>query len=75
MSDVTITPPTATRAHDHRERQIAEVLVRYGLSYLAKVVGLERLVNVADGMSGPMTWTPCCRSPQPGFSQVLRRRH
>src|SRR6476620_7809778 len=52
MSDVTITPPTATRAHDHRERQIAEVLVRYGLSYLAKVVGLERLVTVADGMVG-----------------------
>ena len=35
-----------------RERQIAEVLVRYGLSYLANVVGLERVVSVADGLVG-----------------------
>jgi ubiquinone biosynthesis protein len=41
-----------TRARDHRERQIAEVLVRYGLSYLANVIGLERLVTVADGLVG-----------------------
>ena len=39
----------ATGARDHRERQIAAVLVRYGLSYLASVVGLERLVKVAPG--------------------------
>jgi ubiquinone biosynthesis protein len=37
------------RARHHRERQIAEVLVRYGLSYLANVVGLERLVGVSAG--------------------------
>jgi ubiquinone biosynthesis protein len=35
---------SARRARDHRERQIADVLVRYGLSYLASAVGLERLV-------------------------------
>ena len=29
---------------DHRQRQIAEVLARYGLDYLANVVGLERLI-------------------------------
>jgi ubiquinone biosynthesis protein len=38
------TSASARRARDHRERQIAEVLVRYGLSYLVSVVGLERLV-------------------------------
>jgi ubiquinone biosynthesis protein len=45
-------PPASARvtgARDHRERQIAAVLVRYGLSYLANVVGLERLVKVAPG--------------------------
>ena len=41
-----------SRARDHRERQIAEVLVRYGLSYLANVVGLERLVGAVDGLVG-----------------------
>ena len=41
-----------TRARDHRERQIAEVLVRYGLSYLGNVVGLERLATVAHGLVG-----------------------
>jgi ubiquinone biosynthesis protein len=46
------TPLTVTPARDHRERQIAEVLVRYGLSYVAKVVGLERLVSLADGVVG-----------------------
>jgi hypothetical protein len=44
--------PGATKARDHREPQIAGVLVRYGLSYLANVVGLERLVTVADGLVG-----------------------
>ena len=37
---------TLTKGREHRERQIAEVLVRYGLSYLASEVGLERLVAV-----------------------------
>jgi ubiquinone biosynthesis protein len=41
-----------TRARDHRERQIAEVLVRSGLSYLGNVVGLERLVTAAHGFVG-----------------------
>jgi ubiquinone biosynthesis protein len=41
-----------TRARDHRERQIAEVLFRYGLSYLGNVVGVERLVTVAHGLVG-----------------------
>ena len=40
------------RARDHRERQIAEVLVRYGLSYLGTVVGLDRLISVAHGVAG-----------------------
>ena len=37
----------ATRARDHRERQIAEVLIRYGLSYLGNIVGLEHLMTAA----------------------------
>lgn len=32
------------KPRDHRQRQIAEVLARYGLDYLANVVGLERLI-------------------------------
>jgi ubiquinone biosynthesis protein len=32
------------RPRDHRQRQIAEVLARYGLDYLANVVGLERVL-------------------------------
>ena len=32
------------RPRDHRQRQIAEVLTRYGLDYLANVIGLERLI-------------------------------
>jgi ubiquinone biosynthesis protein len=40
------------RARDHREREIAEVLVRYGLSYLANVVGLQRLATVSHGLVG-----------------------
>ena len=46
------TPTGLRRARAHRERQIAEVLARYGLSYVANVVGLERLVVVADGLVG-----------------------
>jgi ubiquinone biosynthesis protein len=41
-----------TRARDHRERQIAEVLVCYGLSYLGNIVGLERLLTVAQSLVG-----------------------
>jgi ubiquinone biosynthesis protein len=48
--------PTATAegtgSRDHRERQIAEVLVRYGLSYLGNVMGLERLIASAEGLIG-----------------------
>ena len=40
-------PAGVRRARDQRERQIAEVLVRFGLSYLGTVVGLERLTSVA----------------------------
>jgi ubiquinone biosynthesis protein len=32
------------RPRDHRQREIAEVLARYGLDYLASVVGLEGLI-------------------------------
>ena len=39
------------RTRDHREREIAEVLTRYGLSYLANVVGLERVMTVAHGLT------------------------
>ena len=46
------TPTGARTGLASRERQIAEVLVRYGLSYLANVVGLERVVSVADGLVG-----------------------
>ena len=45
MSDV-------ATAHDHREREIAGVLARYGLSYLANVVGSGRLVGAANGLAG-----------------------
>ena len=45
-------PDVVTTGRDHRERQVAEVLVRYGLTYVAKVVGLERLVSLADGVVG-----------------------
>ena len=41
-----------TRTRDQRERQIAEVLVRYGLSYLANVVGLERLLAAPQRLIG-----------------------
>src|SRR6202042_497006 len=54
-------PPASARvtgARDHRERQIAAVLVRYGLSYLANVVGLERLVKVAPGRAAADAHTP-----------------
>jgi ubiquinone biosynthesis protein len=46
------TSAEVTRGRDHRERQIAEVLVRCGLSYLADVVGLERLVSRAHRLAG-----------------------
>lgn len=42
----------ATRARDHRERQIAEVLIRYGLSYLVNMVGLEHLMTAAHRRVG-----------------------
>jgi ubiquinone biosynthesis protein len=43
--------PGAASSRHHRERQIAEVLVRYELSHLANVLGVERLVRKADGPS------------------------
>jgi ubiquinone biosynthesis protein len=52
-----------TRARDHRERQIAQVLVRYGLSYLANVVGLERLVTAAHGAVG-RAWADARTPPE-----------
>jgi ubiquinone biosynthesis protein len=45
-------PRSTTRARDHRERQIAEVLARYGLSYLGNIVGLEHLMTAAHGLVG-----------------------
>lgn len=53
MSDVagTVTSAGAARGRDHRERQIAEVLVRYGLSYLGNIVGLEHLMTAAHGLA------------------------
>jgi hypothetical protein len=33
------------RPGDHRQRQIAEVLARYGLHYLANVVGLTPVAS------------------------------
>jgi ubiquinone biosynthesis protein len=44
--------PGAASSRHRRERQIAEVLVRYELSHLAHVLGLERLVDAADGLIG-----------------------
>jgi ubiquinone biosynthesis protein len=41
-----------TRARNHRERQIAEVLGRYKLSQLVDALGLERLVNAVGGVTG-----------------------
>jgi ubiquinone biosynthesis protein len=56
VSDVTISlqgaSNGATRARDHRERRIAEVLVRYGLSYLGNIVGLGHLMTAAQGVVG-----------------------
>ena len=54
-------PAGATRARDHREREIAEVRGQYGLSYLAHVVGIDRLAGFDDGVAehGPAaTHTP-----------------
>jgi ubiquinone biosynthesis protein len=44
--------PGAARARRHRERQIAEVLLRYELSHLANVLGVERMVRAMDGLIG-----------------------
>ena len=38
---------TRDKARDHRERQIAEVLIRYGLSYLGNIVGLGYSMTAA----------------------------
>jgi ubiquinone biosynthesis protein len=40
------------RRRDHRQREIAEVLVRHGFSYLASVLGLDRLVAVERRVMG-----------------------
>ena len=47
-------------ARDHRERQIAEVLIRYGLSYLGNIVGLGHLMTAAHRRVGvaPEARTP-----------------
>jgi hypothetical protein len=59
-------------ARDHRQRQIAEVLARYGLIYLGNVVGLERMVTAAlrrvapasaDGRSGRPIPPRCMTEP------------
>ena len=46
------TSVSVSTARDHRERQIAEVLVRYGLSYLGNIVGLEHLMTAAHRLVG-----------------------
>jgi hypothetical protein len=60
-----------TRTRDHRERQIAEVLVRYGLSYLANVVGLKRLVGAANGVVGRAPADACARARNPGTQRPV----
>jgi ubiquinone biosynthesis protein len=52
-----------TRARDHRERQIAQVLVRYGLSYLGNIVGIGRLVTAAHGAVG-RAWADARTPPE-----------
>ena len=42
----------AGRSRYHRERQVADVLARYGLSQLANVVGLELVVKAVHGLTG-----------------------
>jgi ubiquinone biosynthesis protein len=44
--------PGAASSRHHRERQIAKVLVRYGLSHAADVLGLERLVSASENLIG-----------------------
>jgi ubiquinone biosynthesis protein len=44
--------PGAASSRHHRERQIAEVLLRYELSHLANVLGVERMVRGMDGLIG-----------------------
>jgi ubiquinone biosynthesis protein len=41
-----------TRPRDHRQRQIAEVLARYGLDYLANAVGPDRLIAQKRALRG-----------------------
>ena len=52
MTVVRAQQPGATSSRHHREREIAEVLVRYELSHLANVLGLERVVSALDGLTG-----------------------
>ena len=63
------TPTGARTGLASRERQIAEVLVRYGLSYLANVVGLERVVSAADGLVGRARADP--RTPSENLRLAL----
>jgi len=53
-------------ARDHREREIAEVLAGYGLSHLAKVVGLERVMTAARDLVG--------REPRESHTEAERLR-
>jgi len=59
------------RARDHRERQIAEVLVRCGLSYLGTVVGLEHLTAVARDVTGRRPADP--RTPPENLRLALEK--
>jgi ubiquinone biosynthesis protein len=50
-----------SRPRDHRQRQIAEVLARYGLDYLANAVGPDRLIareRALRGLQPAQTHTP-----------------
>ncbi len=40
------------RPRDHRQRQIAEVLARYGLDYLANLIGIDRLIARERALRG-----------------------
>jgi ubiquinone biosynthesis protein len=44
--------PAAASSRHRRERQIAEVLVRYELSHLANMLGVKRMVRAADAVIG-----------------------
>jgi ubiquinone biosynthesis protein len=41
-----------TRPRYHRQRQIAEVLARHGLDYLANAVGIDRLIARERALRG-----------------------